>query len=234
MGVIETVRCYNPGPRIEDSFYFTIIPPDKDLNNVSWWKMEAPKDCFFEVPRDIEVMSRTYTVPLKTDVLRRYEQRGVMVIDGKPESVEEGEGVKAAKAKFKAYCEEVAQKHIDQCQQCRMNNMPPVPATGFTRTALIEAGYFDPADAYAQALKGVSNDTYTAKQAKETQDSMISQISELQNQLAQLTVAARNPKDPRNRAPDTNMGLEAGKNDAKANPGEGDAPAGDRKGRARR
>lgn len=233
MGTLETVRCYNPGPRIVDKFYYSIIPPDKDLNNVSWWDMDVPRDSFFEIPREVEILSRVYTLPLKSDVLRRYEIRGIIAIEPNIKPEAEQEIIKGAKAKFTVYCEEMVKKHFEQCLQCRMNNMPPVPATGFTKTAIELLGASDPADAYSMALKG-QGDPKFVREVKEMQENFERDMGGLRAQIQQLTIAAGNKKDPRNRAEDTNMGLEPGKNDAKANPGEGDAPAGDRKGRARR
>ncbi|MFZ1006408.1 MAG: hypothetical protein WAN65_06215, partial [Candidatus Sulfotelmatobacter sp.] len=82
----------------------------------------------------------------------------------------------------------VAKKHIDQCQMCRLNNMPPVPASGFTKRALEICGYIDPADAYLQTQKNAPPSPDV--------DELKKTVAALQDTINRLVVGSEVNKEP--------------------------------------
>src|SRR5258708_2316556 len=82
---------YNAGDRIEERFSYTNPEEDHRVSNcVSYWVMNAPKQGFFEVPRELPTSMGTTLVNLWKEVIERYGVRGVLRIDKNLDPVPDG------------------------------------------------------------------------------------------------------------------------------------------------
>lgn len=177
MPIADKVKLFNPGDRIVDSLLYS-IEDGHDIHCVANWRLDAPRDSWFDVPQTLLIRNMRINVHFEETILRRFEDRGVVALDknyvardDNPDEAErsnveasEEDVMKKAKTRWMAYCKQIAQKHIDQCQACRAVNMPPVPASGFTKRALEIAGFMDPADAYLKAAQGSVNEVAELKE----------------------------------------------------------------------
>src|SRR5690348_1190731 len=155
-------KLYNGGDRIEEILTFSRQPDDRDGSYTAYWRMVAPRKSFFNLPSEMQIDGGRIAVDFLGLIMRedRYGARGVVWINSEweaPEDPEEAEKLPIAKTeaeaqakgdrKWRAYVLQIAQAHIDQCQQIRASGGVPVAAGGFTRRALREVGWTDPAEA---------------------------------------------------------------------------------------
>ena len=87
------VRFYNPGSRIAETLPFDHPTNNaKDLNTISYWRIEAPEKGFFDVPTQVTVPNdggEEITVPVNFPkrVQEVYKSWGIVRIDPKAKNI---------------------------------------------------------------------------------------------------------------------------------------------------
>lgn len=173
-------RLYNAGDRITESLAYS-LPDGHDIHCTARWQLDAPQQEFFNVPQELRLGGARVTVMFLETILRedRLGRRGVIWIDANwepPEDEAEAEGMPIArtdaeaiakgKRRWKDYLLSVAQAHIDQCNQIRARGGVPLEAQGFTKRALKEVGWVDPATAVLLQAQSSKEDSQTVAELK--------------------------------------------------------------------
>lgn len=188
MGILQKTRMFNAGERIVDTFIYT-LEDGHDPHCVARWVMDAPANDFFDIPDTLSIRDMRISVHFVDTALMRFADRGIIAIDAnydqpadpeedKRQPIANTDAAAAVKGKerWKDYYMAAARAHIEQCQNCRAANMPPVPASGFTKRALVLAGLIDPADAFIQAAQTKSDDITELKKQLDRQQQLIEQL----------------------------------------------------------
>lgn len=193
---IETARphrLYNAGDRISETMAYS-LPDGHDIHCIARWRLEAAAKSFFEVPQELRVQSARISVNFLETLLGpdRLGKRGVIWIDAnwKAADAEEDErtpiATSDAEAKqkgerfWRAHLLTVAQAHIDQCNQIRAQGGVPIAAQGFTKRALREVGWVDPAESVllaAQASKASDSELAELRELIKKQGAQIARLS---------------------------------------------------------
>jgi hypothetical protein len=184
------IKFFNAGDRIAEPLPYS-LPQDEgsDIHAIATYRMDAPEDDFFNVPTQIKFRhsSAVVLVDFSNTILRKFGQRGVIMIDAEFEETEsnadqpiassEDAAIEKGKEKWRKYLEDICLRHIDQCQRARAGGGWPLAATGFTKRALKLMNYDDPADAMLREMKH----TPSAAAAPSAD------VKVLQDQIAMLT-----------------------------------------------
>ncbi len=82
MPKMEMARFYNAGDRITNRFNYTKSDEDMRVSNcVGYFDMDAPRQGFFDVPREMKTMGGSQFVGLPKEVMEMFGERGVVMID---------------------------------------------------------------------------------------------------------------------------------------------------------
>ena len=189
-------RLYNAGDRITEAMTYS-LPDGHDIHCIARWLMDAPERDFFTVPQELVISGARVQVNFLETLLRddRFGRRGIIWVDGNfepPADEQEAELVPIAKTdkeavakggrRWKDYLLSVAQAHIDSCNQIRAKGGVPLEAQGFTKRALREIGWVDPATAVL--LQAQSSKTESAS------------VEELKRQVEELTALVKGQPKP--------------------------------------
>lgn len=157
MPKMEMARFYNAGDRISDRFNYTKSDEDMRVSNcVGYFDMDAPSQGFFEVPREMRTMGGSQFVGLPKEVVERYGDRGVVMID-KNLTPEEALGEKwiadtedTAKGKahelWLAHCRKVVETFEAENENRAVRNMARMRPSNFTVHAYKVLGLNPPID----------------------------------------------------------------------------------------
>jgi len=173
-------RLYNAGDRITEAMTYS-LPDGHDVHCIARWQLDAPEHDFFTVPQELIIAGARVQVNFIETLLRddRLGRRGVIWVDANweaPDDEQEAEMTPVAKTdkdaivkgarRWKDYLLSVAQAHIDSCNQIRANGGVPLEAQGFTKRALREIGWVDPATAVLLAAQSNKAESDTVEQLK--------------------------------------------------------------------
>lgn len=162
-------RFFNAGHKIDENFPFS-LPGDvgADIHVLGRWNLLAPKEGWFEVPRELTVGNSIIAVQFYKDIQRRFGKRGIVLLDAnynpdtedpdKPlefYAVAPTEELVIARAEklWLDYLEAVCKAHFEDVQNAMSAGGAPRGARGFTAHALKLRGYADPAERYFLAQK---------------------------------------------------------------------------------
>jgi hypothetical protein len=82
MPKMEMARFYNAGDPIKSRFNYTKADEDMRVSNcVGYFDMNAPRQGFFEVPREMKTQGGSQFVGLPKEVIDLYGSRGIVMID---------------------------------------------------------------------------------------------------------------------------------------------------------
>ncbi len=173
-------RLYNAGDRITEAMTYS-LPDGHDIHCIARWQMDAPEHDFFSVPQELVIAGARVQVNFLETLLRddRLGRRGVIWVDANwesPDDEHEAEMTPVAKndkdaiakgaRRWKDYLVSVAQAHIDSCNQIRSKGGVPLEAQGFTKRALREVGWVDPATAVLLQAQGNKAESATVEELK--------------------------------------------------------------------
>lgn len=160
-------RFYNAGSKIDEVFPFS-LPEGADIHVIGRWNLLAPKEGWFEVPRELMVRDLTIAVQFAQDVKRRFGNRGVVLLDPAYDPSKEDEDkplesypvaptedlvIERAEKLWDNYLEKICQSHLEDVQNAMSSGGAPRGARGFTVHALKLKGYRDPAQDYFLGMK---------------------------------------------------------------------------------
>lgn len=158
---------YNAGHRIDETFAFS-LPEGQDTHTLGHWAFRAPKESWFDVPREIEIGNQTIHVNFASDVRRKFAIRGVVLLDPKwdaktedPERPLDQYAIastrQAAEERgheiWMLYTKTIVESHLADCQAAMAAGGAPHGARGFTKNCLKLHGINDPAEDYFLSLK---------------------------------------------------------------------------------
>lgn len=173
-------RLYNAGDRITEAMTYS-LPDGHDIHCVARWQLDAPERDFFNVPQELVIQGARVQVNFLETLLRddRLGRRGIIWVDANweaPQDEQEAEMTPIAKTdkeavakggrRWKGYLLSVAQAHIDSCNQIRAKGGVPLEAQGFTKRALKEIGWVDPATAVLLAAQANKAESQTVEDLK--------------------------------------------------------------------
>jgi hypothetical protein len=160
-------RFYNAGSKIDEVFPFS-LPEGADIHVIGRWNLLAPKEGWFEVPRELMVRDLTIAVQFAQDIKRRFGNRGVVMLDPAYDPSKEDEDkplesypvapteelvIERAEKLWDNYLEKICQSHLEDVQNAMSSGGAPRGARGFTVHALKLKGYRDPAQDYFLGMK---------------------------------------------------------------------------------
>jgi hypothetical protein len=202
------MRFYNPSNRIQEKLAYNNRNDIKEMNNISYYSLDAPEKDFFDVPTMITIHDQLgqefdISTPFPAEVKRLYAHRGVVMINPKHKGeIGETENVARTDEEAKEKAIEMYQQHLHDTvrewygivDRARANNARPNPATGQFKHALKVLNLQDPADEVTNVLSanaGKGDDAATQARLAE-QDKL---INELKGSLAVL-LSQQNRSEP--------------------------------------
>jgi hypothetical protein len=156
MPKMEMARFYNAGDQITDRFNYTKSDEDMRVSNcVGYYDMDAQRQRFFDVPREMKTVGGSQFVGLPKEVLDRYGDRGVVMID-RNLTDDEANGEKfvantdqTAKEKghelWLTYCRKVVALFEDENEKRVVMGLQKMRAKNFIVHAYKELGMVPPA-----------------------------------------------------------------------------------------
>jgi hypothetical protein len=184
-------RFFNPGFAWNDTLkYDNPVGDAREINLISYYRVEAPQKDFFEV-KDTTMMrlptGEEYDVPLRFKELIRqqYAERGViLVVAGRVCTEEENiagsddEAKKKGNAMWRHFLREKANEWVRIVEETKATGQLPRPATGLFKRVLEEIGMQDPAD----TAMGFER----AKEGQKANQDLQSMIQSLRDEVNQL------------------------------------------------
>jgi hypothetical protein len=187
--LLETQKFYNAGQRIQERFSYTNPELDHRVSNcVSYWMMDAPKQGFFEVPREVQTSMGSTLVNLPKEVLDRYGERGVVKIDrnldvvpDEPEFAYIVNSEQMAREKGEALWKTFCRKRIEDFEKeneirVMQRNLPPMRPNGFVVSCFKELGLMVPGDEKFIAAGAQKTDVSELKETVANQQKLIEQL----------------------------------------------------------
>lgn len=181
-------KMYNAGDRINETLNFS-LPDGHDIHVVGKWHMDAPERSFFDVPTEMQVGFATIRVEFVRDILLKFGDRGLILVDKnrepgtiletEPVASNEDEAKRKGEANWKGYLRKVAQIYLDEGAQIRAAGGMPRAPHGFTKRALKLLNIADPTEEVF----------IKAGQQQTEVDALRQQLAELSAQLAALAAA---------------------------------------------
>lgn len=166
-------ELYNAGLPLEDQIKFS-LSSDKTDHATGSWKYVHPKQSWITVSTELALTNdTTLRVEFPTDVIRKYGERGVVMVisesekkkkfgDGQipehqPFATSKEAGVERANDLWNGYTLKIAQNHCDQAMQARATGGLLRKATGFTAYCLKMHNVVDPGDEMLRLATGGTN-----------------------------------------------------------------------------
>lgn len=206
MPKMEMARFYNAGDPITATFSYTKSDEDMRVSNcVGYYNMDAQRQRFFDVPREMKTMGGSQFVGLPKEVMDMYGERGVVMIDRNMTDAEaEGEAYianteDAAKAKgaelWLGYCRKAIATFEDENEKRVVMGLQKMRPKNFIVHAYKELGMVPPAvnntPVPVPIQNGASNETVAALQQQlKEQGELLQQL--LANQTAPEKPAGKN------------------------------------------
>ena len=173
------VEFYNPGHRINEMMRFDHpTNDDKQMNNVSYFVVDAPEHGYFEIPSEVEVQTEQGPVQISVKfadrIQRDFREYGVVrIVDPKKVTINEDDNTAADKKSAKEKGERLwsdylvakAREHIQNVETTFAIGGIPQRARGDFAHALKMLNMEDPADKVGVALSR-AGDTETVKDLK--------------------------------------------------------------------
>lgn len=180
------MKFYNPGTKIEDTLRFDHPTNDpKYQNNISYYKLVAEPQSFFEVPETIEIKTDTgseLTVPVRfaPQIKLDYKSYGLIQINPKLDAskihpddnlaANEKDAKEKGDRLWQEYIVEKAREYILQVEQVRAMGGVPMRAKGVYAHALKSLNMTDPADLVGNAVAKTAEDVRFATMQKQIED----------------------------------------------------------------
>lgn len=163
-------RFYNAGKRINEVLRFSISESSggkggysaNDMQGVGYWAIDAPEKSWVFVPAEIQSGTETVRVNFKQDVITKFGQHGVVLLDERhkaenedpekplqPIAATEEAVIARAEEIWKLYTLTVIERHLSDCDQALAAGGRPRKAVGFTKFCFKLHGKIDPGDTYA-------------------------------------------------------------------------------------
>ena len=148
------LRFYNAGDKIQESLSYS-LPDGHDVHCIAHYLVTAPAGSFFDIPTEIEIGPATIRVEFARDLLNRFGDRGMVLVDKnrEEENIGENEPIAASddvarkkgKEKWLSFLEGIVTRHVEQCEQIRASGGAPLQARGMSKHAFDILGKEDPA-----------------------------------------------------------------------------------------
>lgn len=197
MPKMEMARFYNAGDRITNRFNYTKADEDMRVSNcVGYFDMDAPKQGFFGVPREMKTMGGSQFVGLPKEVIDLYGVRGIVMVDlNLTEEEAESEAFishsdEAAQVKGRklwlAHCLKVTRTWEETNEQRATMGLQRTRPTDFTVHAYKELGMLPPLVTNLPTPTPIaqpSEDVSTLKKLAEDQGRQLKEQGELLQQL---------------------------------------------------
>ena len=184
------IKFYNAGDKISETLAYS-LPDGHDVHCIARHLVEAPPAGFFQVPLDIEVGQATIRVEFYKDLMRRFGDRGMIMVDPTqdeesiaerdenavwaPVAATDKQAVAKGKLKWLEYLEGIVTRHVEQCESIRAAGGAPLAAKGMTKRAFVLLGKQDPSDIYVRVAEA------------KTPGATKNEIDELKAKIEQLT-----------------------------------------------
>jgi hypothetical protein len=159
------IEFYNGGDAKHEMFSFD-QPATDTPHAISYWPMQAPKEGYFKVPREMPTpFGGAVLVEFATSILERFGDRGFVAIDATGEFTDEQpwantreEAKKKGDKFWRAYCRAKIEDWSHECNQRKSRNLPSAPASGFIKHAHRVLGLSVPEDEiFAKAANSQSD-----------------------------------------------------------------------------
>lgn len=188
-------RIYNAGLQIETSLSFSLTQ-EKGDHTIGHHIVKLPNRGWITEDTELDLPNgSTLRVEFPWDIVRRYGERGVVIVLGKkdkermfgagevPEHVPyaetEEQAIEKAEELWTGFTRKLAQEHIDNSLQARANGGTLRKATGIVAFALKMHNIVDPADEMLARMNAGGTDEATKKE-----------LAEVKKQLAGLSQLA--------------------------------------------
>jgi hypothetical protein len=163
------VLFFNAGDKIEEVLPYS-IPTGQDVHCIARWRMLAPKEDFFEVPTELEVVQTNDTIAVQfaRDITTKFGSRGVVRvkpdynaaledpekgIEHYPYATSKDGAIARGQELWEGYLRRIVQSHLNDCEAARAAGGAPRSAMGFTKRALKMLNVRDPGEEYFQSLR---------------------------------------------------------------------------------
>jgi hypothetical protein len=167
-------KFYNAGDRISEPIsYSPPVDEGSDIHAIARFTVEAPSGEFFWVPKVLKFLNtnESIAVSFAQTIVRKFGERGVVMIDPEFEESESTEdlaiaptderAVEKGKAKWDLYLEEICMRHIKQVEEAKARGGVPLLAQGFTKRALKLRRYDDPAAILVEMMRSRASGSAT-------------------------------------------------------------------------
>lgn len=204
-------RFFNAGHKIDELYSFS-LPEGADAHVIGKWPFVAPRESWFEVPRELNVGVATIAVQFHKDIQRKYGKRGVVLLDPTHDPKTEDPDkpleffavapteelvIQRAEKLWDEYLEGICKAHFEDVQNAMAAGGAPRAARGFTVHALKLKGYRDSAQDFFLGMKEGHNGKAAAGMSAEVLGMMQAMQQQSQAMMAVVMALATGQKiDP--------------------------------------